>query len=48
MILWFEKKNWNFVARDFILMAISVGSIGFMYVNMPYQAKVIGIFYMDP
>ena len=48
LILWFEKKNWNFVGRDLLLMAVSVGSIGFMYVNMPYQAKVIGIFYMDP
>ena len=48
LILWFEKKNWNFIGRDLWLMVLSVGSIGFMYVNMPYQAKVIGIFYMDP
>ncbi len=48
LILWFEKKNWNFIGRDLLLMVISVGSIGFMYINMPYQAKVIGIFYMDP
>ena len=48
LILWFEKKNWNFIGRNLLLMAVSVGSIGFMYVNMPYQAKVIGIFYMDP
>ncbi len=47
LILWFEKKNWNFAGRDFILMAISVGSIGFMYTTMPYSPKIIGIFYMD-
>lgn len=47
LILWFEKKNWNFAGRNFILMLISVGSIGFMYVKMPYLPKVIGIFYMD-
>lgn len=49
LILWFEKKNWNFVGRDFILMAISVGSIGFMYLSeIPYSPKIIGVFYIDP
>ena len=48
LILWFEKKNWTFVGRDLILMAVSVGSIGFMYVDMPYVPRVIGIFYLDP
>ncbi len=48
LILWCDKKNWHFFGRDFLMMAISVGSIGFMYMTMPYQAKVIGIFYMDP
>lgn len=48
LILWFEKKNWNFAGRDFVLMAVSVGSIGFMYYNMPYRPQVIGIFYLDP
>ncbi len=47
LILWFDKKNWNFVGRDFLLMVISVGSIGFMYITMPYSPKIIGIFYMD-
>ena len=47
-ILWFDKKNWQFFGRDFILMAISVGTIGAMYFHIPYQPKVIGIFYMDP
>ncbi len=48
LILWFEKKNWNFPLRNLILMAVSIGSIGFMYFEMPYAPKVIGIFYMDP
>lgn len=49
LILWFNKKNWNFPGRDALLMAVSVGSIGFMYISeMPYSPQVIGIFYMDP
>ena len=49
LILWFEKKHWNFPGRDLILMAVSVGSIGFMYISeIPYQPRIIGIFYLDP
>lgn len=48
LILWFEKKNWTFAGRDLILMAVSVGSIGFMYIDIPYAPRVIGIFYLDP
>lgn len=49
LILWFQKKNWNFWGRDFILMAISVGSIGFMYISeITYNPQIIGIFYLDP
>ena len=48
LILWFEKKGWNFAGRNLLLMALSIGSIGFMYTNMPYRPKVIGVFYMDP
>ena len=47
LILWFDKKKWNFFGRDVLLMILSVASIGFMYINMAYQPKVIGIFYMD-
>ncbi len=47
-ILWFDKKGWNFFGRNVLLMAVSVGSIGAMYFEMPYQPTVIGIFYMDP
>ena len=48
LILWFDKKNWHFAGRDFVLMAVSVGVIGGMYVEIPYQPRVIGIFYLDP
>lgn len=49
LIVWFNKKNWNFPGRDAILMTISVGSIGFMYISqIPYTPKIIFIFYMDP
>ena len=48
LILWFDKKDWNFACRNLLLMIVSVASIGFMYIEMPYTAKVIGIFYMDP
>lgn len=49
LILWFDKKHWNFWGRDALLMLASVGSIGFMYVSqIPYAPKVIGIFYLDP
>lgn len=49
LILWFNKKNWHFWGRDVLLMAISVGSICFMYISqIPYQPVPIFIFYMDP
>ena len=48
LILWFDKKNWNFPLRNLILMTISIGSIGFMYFEMPYKPRIIGCFYMDP
>lgn len=47
-ILWFDKKGWQFFGRDLLLMAVSVGTIGAMYFHIPYQPKIIGIFYMDP
>jgi len=49
MIAWFDKKNWHFPGRDFLLIALSVAMIGFMYVSkMEYTPKVLGIFYLDP
>ena len=52
LIRWFNKKNWHFPARDFILMLLSVGSIGFMYLpDMPgaidYHPIIIGFLYID-
>jgi hypothetical protein len=47
LILWFDKKHWNFAGRDVLLMAVSIGSIGFMYVENPYKPQIIGIFYLD-
>ena len=44
LILWFEKKNWNFAGRNLLLMTLSVASIGFMYIEMPYAPKVICVF----
>ncbi len=49
LILWFDKKNWNFWGRDVLLMALSVGSIGFMYIkDISYMPRPILCFYMDP
>lgn len=50
LILWFDKKNWNFWGRNAILMIISVASIGFMYISeIAYSPRVIWyVFYLDP
>lgn len=48
LIRWFNKKHWNFAGRDFILMALSVGSIGFMYLGqLTYTPIIIGFLYID-
>ncbi|MBQ8870931.1 MAG: hypothetical protein IJ019_06115 [Alphaproteobacteria bacterium] len=48
-IKWFDKKNWHFKGRDFIILVTSVAMIGFMYMGkLKYHAEVIGIFYLDP
>lgn len=28
-ILWFDRKGWNFYGRDFLLMALSLSTVGF-------------------
>ena len=50
LILWFNKKDWYFWGRDALLMGISVGSIGFMYISeITYSPRVIWhVFYLDP
>lgn len=48
-ILFFDKKNWHFIGRDILLMLLSVGMIGFVYINeVTYTPKIIwSIFYID-
>lgn len=45
----FDKRDWHFKGRDTLLMALSVGMIGFMYLGeLSYNPMIIGyIFYMD-
>lgn len=48
LIRYFNKKNWNFYKRDFILMTSSIASIGFMYLgSLPYKPVIIGFLYID-
>lgn len=48
--LFFDKKNWRFPGRDFVLMAVSVGMIGFIYIKEVVYTPVIiwNVFYLDP
>lgn len=50
MIVWFDKKGWHFYGRNFILMFLSVGMIGFMYYygRLEYTPEPILIFFIDP
>lgn len=49
LILWFDKKGWNFKGRNLLLMIISIGSIGFVYIaQIKYQPIAILVFYLDP
>lgn len=50
LIRWVDKKGWwkQSAFRDWVLMFISVGSIGFMYVTeLTYTPVVIGPLYID-
>lgn len=33
LIAWFDKKKWNFWGRDILFIALSVGMVGFMYID---------------
>ena len=47
-IRFFEKRNWNFKGRDTLLMVLSVGMIGFMYMGqLVYNPMIIGFLYID-
>ncbi len=49
LVLWFDKKGWNFYGRNFLLIALSVAMIGFTYVSdMTYTPRPILVFYLDP
>ena len=48
LILWFDKKNWHFKGRNFILMFLSVAMIGFMYMSeLVYSPQIIVFLYID-
>ena len=49
-IVYFDKKNWHFPGRDFLLLFVSVGMIGFIYIDeVVYAPKIIWqVFYLDP
>lgn len=49
IIRWFEKKNWNFQYRDFILMSLSIASVGFVYMgDLHYNPQLFfGFLYID-
>ena len=32
-IRFFEKRNWHFKGRNFLLMVLSIASVGFVYMN---------------
>ncbi len=47
-IRFFNKRNWNFPGRDFILMTLSVSSVGFIYTfQLTYEPMIIGFLYID-
>lgn len=47
-IRYFNHKNWHFWGRDFLIMAVSIGSIGFVYgVQLTYTPMIIGFLYID-
>lgn len=49
LIAWFDKKKWNFWGRNFLLIAMSVGTIGFMYIDrLNYTPCNIWFLRMDP
>lgn len=48
LMRWFDKRKWHFAYRDPILMAVSLSSVGFMYISeLTYTPNVIGFLYLD-
>ena len=50
VILWCNKKKWHFWGRDALMMILSVGSIGFMYIkDLMYMPRpILYVLYLDP
>ncbi|MCM1294472.1 MAG: hypothetical protein NC311_02840 [Muribaculaceae bacterium] len=50
IIKFFENRNWNFPGRNAIILALSVASIGFIYMGItPYNpCTYFGILKIDP
>ncbi len=49
-MVFFDKRGWHFRGRDFLLMLLSVGMIGFIYISETGYAPTViwQVFYMDP
>lgn len=52
LLRWMNKKQWFFVARNQIIMGLSIASIGLMYIpampgSIPYEPLIIGFLYID-
>ena len=49
-ILFFDKKGWHFRGRDFLLMLLCIGTIGFIYIREVVYTPVViwNVFYLDP
>lgn len=47
-IRYFNHKNWHFWGRDFLIMTLSIASIGFIYqIQLTYTPIIIGFLYID-
>ncbi len=47
-ILWFDKKNWNFPCRNYLLMLLSLALVSGVYIkDLTYMPKIIGFLYID-
>lgn len=49
VVRFFEKRRWSFKNRDVILMAVSIASVGFMYMGyLKYDPRLyLGFLYID-
>ena len=48
-IFWFDKKNWHFIGRDFLLMSLNIAMVGFIYIDsLVYEPRPYFFLYLDP